>query len=659
MAEDPTVAPGWTVARAILVSPAHGLMIGNMHHGQYPAEYTANMTPPTLAKTKCVHELVADQAAKSPGALAVVAGSRGMTYRTLEERANQLAQNLKRLGVQPETPVGLCMKRSFAMVVGALGILKAGGAYLPVDPAYPAARLSYILRDARVSAVVTERRIAEQIPEAGYRIVSLEEGLEERGTDPRHVFCEVQAQNLAYVIYTSGSTGHPKGVEIQHDSLSNLVAWHVREFAVTAADRASQFSGVGFDAAVWELWPYLSAGASVHLSPPENAQDPRALRDWLVAQQITISFLPTAIAERVMALDWPKACPLRILLTGAETLRHYPRRGLPFQVVNNYGPTECTVVTTSGVVEVENRSATQPPIGRPIFGTEVYILDETMQPVPINTTGEMYITGVGVARGYRHRPDLTAQKFISSPFSTDPEARLYKTGDLARWLPDGQISFVGRNDEQIKIRGYRIEPGEIVEALDGHPAIRESLVVAHDFAPDDRRLVAYLVLSESAQLTHTAVREYLADRLPEHMIPSLFLRLDAVPLNAHGKVDRTALPKPDIATRLQEETVLAQRTPVERQVTEIVGSLLQLGPIGVEENFFMLGGHSLLGTQLIARLREAFGVELPLRSLFDAPTIRNLAAEIEKLVPARLAAPPGPRGGEISGTAAATRGREL
>jgi len=408
---------------------------------------------------------------------------------------------------------------------------------------------------------------------------------------------------------------------------------------------------------VWELWPYLLAGASVHLPPPETAHDPGELRDWLVAQQITISFLPTAVAERVMALDWPKACALRILLTGADTLRHYPRRGLPFQLVNNYGPTECTVVATSGVVEVGNSSAVLPPIGRPILGTEVYILDEKMQPLPVNTTGEMYIAGVGVARGYRHRPDLTAQKFISSPFSTDPEARLYKTGDLARYLPDGRISFVGRNDEQIKIRGYRIEPGEIIKALDDHPAILESLVLAHDFAPNDRRLVAYLVLSENARLTHTAVREYLAARLPEHMIPSLFLRLDAVPLNAHGKIDRTALPKPDVATSLQAEPVLARHTPVEQKVTEIVRSLLQLERIAVEENFFMLGGHSLLGTQLIARLREAFGVELPLRSLFDAPTIRDLATEIEKLVPARLAAPPEPHGGEISGTAASRRGQ--
>ena len=623
-------------------------------------EYTedANMTQPTFPKTMCVHELVADRAAKSPEAVAVVAGNRRITYRTLEEHANHLAQNLRRLGVQPETVVGLCMKRSFAMVVGALGILKAGGAYLPVDPAYPAARLSYILNDAKVPVIVTGQCIAEQIPEGAYRIVGLdEEGLEERVADLRPIFCEVQAQNLAYVIYTSGSTGHPKGVEIQHDSLSNLVSWHVREFGVTAADRASQFSGVGFDAAVWELWPYLLAGASVHLPPSEDAQDPRALRDWLVAQQITISFLPTAMAERVMALDWPKTCALRILLTGADTLRHYPDRGLRFQVVNNYGPTECTVVATSGVVEAGNRPAALPAIGRPISGTEVYILDEKMQPVPVNTTGEMYIGGVGVARGYRHRPDLTAQQFISSPFSTDPGARLYKTGDLARFLPDGQISFVGRNDEQVKIRGYRIEPSEIVRALDNHPAIRESLVVAHDFAPEDRRLVAYLVLSENAQLTHTAVRDFLAAHLPEHMIPSLFLRLDTVPLNAHGKIDRNALPKPDVATTLHEEPVLAPRTPVEQKMTEIVGSLLQLERIGVEENFFMMGGHSLLGTQLIARLREAFGVELPLRRLFDAPTIRNLAAEIERLVPARLAAPREPRGAEFS-EAAATPGRE-
>jgi acyl carrier protein len=342
------------------------------------------------------------------------------------------------------------------------------------------------------------------------------------------------------------------------------------------------------------------------------------------------------MAEQVMALDWPRTSALRILLTGADTLRHYPAPELPFKVVNNYGPTECTVVATSGAVDIEKRPAALPAIGRPISGTQVYILDEKMQPVRGDKPGEMYIGGAGVARGYRHRPDLTAQQFIPNPFSADPGARLYKTGDLARFLPDGQIAFMGRNDEQVKIRGYRIEPSEIVTALDHHSAVRESVVVAHDFAPEDRRLVAYLVLSGGANLTRTAVRDFLATHLPEHMIPAMFVRLDALPLNAHGKIDRSALPEPNAATTLRDEVFIAPRNPVEQKVAKIVGSLLQLDRIGVEENFFMLGGHSLLGTQIIARLQESFEVELPLRSLFDAPTIQSLAAEIEKLLTANL-----------------------
>jgi amino acid adenylation domain-containing protein len=604
-------------------------------------------------KIICVHELLADQAAKSPNAAAVVAGDRTWTYRALDDRATQLARNLRLLGIQRDTVVGLCMKRSFAMVVGALGILKAGGAYLPIDWTYPAAHLSYVLNDAKIPVIVTQKCLAHDIPKGSYRIVALdEEGLTAdlrsdnvagvESSVARPISSEAKASNLAYVIYTSGSTGQPKGVEVQHDSLWNLVSWHMRQFELTSADRASQFSGVGFDAAVWELWPYLLAGASVHIPSSELTNDPKALRDWLVAQKITMSFLPTPMAERVMALNWPATTSLRFLLTGADTLRHYPSPQLPFKVVNNYGPTECTVVTTSGIVSVDNRPATLPPIGRPILNTQVYILDQSVKPLPVNTVGEIYIGGMGVARGYRNRPDLTAQRFIQSPFNGDRDARLYKSGDLGYFLPDGQIAFVGRNDEQVKIRGYRVEPNEVATALNEHPAIEESCVVAREFAPGDLRLVAYLVLSENARLTQSSVRDFIGRRLPQHMIPAVFVRLDTLPRNANGKIDRAALPNPNEAITLQDELSTAPRTRVEHTLTQIVGSLLQLElqRIGIDDNFFMLGGHSLLGIQLIARIRESFGVELPLRKLFDTATIENLALEIEKLLPSCLTANP-------------------
>ncbi len=594
------------------------------------------MTVPASPERLCVHEFVADWAAKAPDSAVVVAGDRVWTYRELNDRANQLAHTLRRLGVQPDTVVGLCMERSFAMVVGSLAILKAGAAYLPVDLGYPSARLSHILNDAKVPIVVTGQCILEQMPPGAYRVIGLDyEGRWEDSSELRPIASEAKARNLAYVIYTSGSTGQPKGVEIQHDSLRNLVSWHVAEFGLTSADRASQFSGVGFDAAVWELWPYLSVGASVYIPDKDCTSNPKALRDWIVAQRITISFLPTAMAERVMALDWPSRPALRILLTGADTLRHYPSSRLPFKVFNNYGPTECTVVATSGVVSADVCPAPLPTIGRPISNTEIYILDENMNPVAVNAPGEIYIGGLGVGRGYRNRPDLTAQRFIQNPFSSDRGARVYKTGDLARYLPDGQISFIRRNDDQIKIRGYRIEPNEIVAALGEHPAIHESFVVARDFAPDDRRLVAYVVVSADTALKRETVRDFLAARLPQYMIPSTFVRVDMLPLTLNGKIDRDKLPDPDASNTLRDDSVVEPRSSLEQKLAEIVEPLLGVKQIGVGDNFFMLGGHSLLATQIISRLRESFGVEVPLRSLFNAPTIENLASEIEKLLSAR------------------------
>ena len=588
-------------------------------------------------ESKCVQQLVAERAALTPGALVAVEGDRSLTYQELDERANRLAQHLRSLGVGPEVVVGLCMKRSFAMMVGALGILKAGGAYLPVDPSYPAARLAFIVGDAKVPVIVTGQRIADEIPNGSYHVVGLDnEGRGENFSTAGSVGPEPTAENLAYVIYTSGSTGQPKGVEIQHGSLSNLVSWHLDAFGVTSADRASQFSGVGFDAAVWELWPYLVAGASVHISDERHASDPEALRDWLIDEKITISFLPTPMAERVMALSWPAKVDLRLLLTGADTLRHYPSAKLPFTLVNNYGPTECTVVTTSGIVTPHHGPAPLPPIGRPIANMLLYFLGDDMKPVPVGAPGELYIGGAGVARGYRNRPDLTAERFIPNPFCANKDELLYRTGDLARILPDGQVLFLGRTDDQIKIRGYRIEPNEIVTVLNDHPAIAGSFVMARQSAPGDRRLVAYLEMSSNAQLTHGALRGFLANRLPEHMIPTIFVRLTALPLNANGKIDRNALPEPNVANTLREDAISTPRTEVEQRLAQLLAPLLGLDQISVDDNFFMLGGHSLLGTQLIARVRDTFGVELSLRSLFDSPTIANLALEIERLLLARL-----------------------
>ncbi|HEU4647601.1 MAG TPA: non-ribosomal peptide synthetase [Gemmatimonadales bacterium] len=584
-------------------------------------------------RSPCVPELVAAQARQRPSALAVVSDSKALTYRELDDWANSLAVRLRSLGVGRDVLVGLCLPRSPEMVAAALGILKAGGAYLPMDPAYPTDRLAFMLDDAKAPVLVTNADLAHQLPAAQRELVKVDDqGIAGPATAAPPV--DVSSADLAYVIYTSGSTGTPKGVELTHGGLANLVAWHQQAFAVTADDRASHVAGLGFDAAVWELWPYLASGASLHLADEDTRNSAELLRDWLLAKRITIGFVPTPLAEQLLALDreWPRTIDLRMLLTGGDVLHHYPPADLPCVLVNNYGPTECTVVATSAPVPPGGSPTMPPPIGRAIDNTLIHLLDERLQPVPSGEPGEIYIGGAGLARGYRDRPELTAERFISDPFGAEPGGRLYRTGDLGRLLPDGQIAFLGRIDDQIKIRGYRIEPGEISSALERHPSVRTSLVVAHAGQGGDRRLVAYVVLDSPADApAHSELREFLREFLPEYMLPAAFVRLDALPLTPHGKVDRAALPAPDLTNTLQDEVPTGPRSGTELRVAELVGELLDLEEIGLDDNFFLLGGHSLLGAQLIARLRDTFGVEIELRSLFEAPTVAALAAELERL----------------------------
>jgi amino acid adenylation domain-containing protein len=542
------------------------------------------------------------------------------------------------LGVGPQVPVGLFLERSFELVIGALGILKAGGAYLPLDPTYPSERLSFMLNDADVSVLVTDQRHAERPPKGSWEVIALDSNWPlAAGCSDNAPAIGAKPEHLAYVIYTSGSTGQPKGVEVTHASLLNLVLWHQRAFTVTPTDRATQLASPGFDAAVWELWPYLTAGASVHLPDEATRVSPEALRDWLVAQSITITFAPTALAERLVALKWPPNTSLRMLLTGADALRRYPPADLPFTLVNNYGPTEGTVVATSGPVLPWDRTDSPPPIGRPIDNTQIHILDERLRQVSPGSPGELFIGGAGLARGYRNRPELTAERFIPNPFSSAPGDRLYRTGDLGRYLPDGQIAFLGRIDEQIKVRGYRVEPNEIASALAQHAAIQASVVVSREDSAD-KRLVAYVVSAAGEQPTPTGLQNFLRERLPDYMVPAVFVRLQSLPLNASGKVDRAALPEPNPTNVLQDDRLVLPRTQVESRVADILGTLLGVGRVGVNDNFFLLGGHSLLAGHVIARARDAFGVELTLRSLFDHPTVEGISAEIERLILAKLEA---------------------
>jgi amino acid adenylation domain-containing protein len=583
-----------------------------------------------LSHTALVPDLLAAQAFEEDGiGVALGHGAETLTYHELSRRAISMAAHLRSLGVGRNTLVGVCLPRSFDLVVAALAIWKAGGAYVPMDPDYPVERLVFMLDDAQAPVLVTNCSYAQRLGQLKQKVVIPGAVGPVPAETGDRLPAEIAPDDIAYVIYTSGSTGAPKGVEITHGGLANLVAWHQAAFSVTNTDRASHVAGLGFDASVWELWPYLAAGASVHLASDVTRSSADFLLQWLVNQRITIGFIPTPMAERLMMLPWPRNTSLRLLLTGGDTLHHYPGAHLPFALINNYGPTECTVVATSATVLPGEQPDALPPIGRAITNTEIYLLDEDLKPVPEGMPGEMHIGGASLARGYRNRPDLTAEKFIPDPFGAQPGSRLYKTGDIARLLPDGRLAFMGRADDQIKIRGYRIEPNEIVSVLNRRADVIDSLVLAREDTPGDKRLVAYVALGPDSCATHSELREFLRGSVPEYMVPSAFVRLDAFPLTPNGKIDRAALPSPDPYNTLQDEVLDGPQTPTEHRVVAILTDLLKLEDIGRNDNFFMLGGHSLMGAQLIVLLREKFRVELTLRTLFEAPSIAALSAEID------------------------------
>jgi amino acid adenylation domain-containing protein len=527
-----------------------------------------------------VHVLVRRWAERTPDALALSWADGELTYGELARRSEEMAARLRREGVGPETVVALRLERSPELVVSALAVLEAGGAYLPVDPAWPEERQRWIVEDSRLPAPLPGR--------GGGR--------------------------LAYVIYTSGSTGAPKGTELCHRGLSNLIAWHRRAYGLTPADRSTLLAGPGFDASVWETWAPLTAGASLHIPPPETIPSAPALLAWMAERRITVSFLPTPLAEAVLAEQVPEGLALRRLLTGGDRLRRRPAPGLPFELINHYGPTESTVVATAGRVDPAGERV--PDIGRPIANTRVYILDRALQPVPVGVHGELCIAGEGLARGYRNRPELTAETFVPDPFS---EGRLYRTGDLARWLPSGQIEFLGRIDHQVKIRGFRVELGEIEAVLGRHPAVREPVVLARD-----GRLVAFVSLAREAG--RDDLRAWLAERLPDYMVPISWIVLESLPVTSSGKVDRRALAA--IPVESAPEAWTAPRTAAEELVAGLFSQVLGLDrAVGAEEDFFDLGGHSLLATRLAVRLREIFGADLGVRAVFEHSTVEGLAAQ--------------------------------
>lgn len=581
------------------------------------------------------HQLFETHAARTPEAIALVFGEEKLSYAQLNQRANRLARYLRELGVGPEVLVGICLERSIDMVVASLAVLKAGGAYLPLDPGYPQERLAFMLRDARVALLLSTQSVIEryQLNFENLRLICLDtewNAIAKEGSE--NLRGGSGLDNLAYVIYTSGSTGQPKGVEIPHAGLLNLCAWHWRAYHVSASDRATQLAAPAFDAAVWEVWPYLTAGASLHIPDEETLLYPAKLLEWLAAEAITICFMPTPLAEAVLEEPLPNQLGLRALLVGGDKLHRRPRQALPFILANNYGPTENSVVATWTPVTEETGGNVAPPIGQPIANTQVYILDRNLQPVPIGVTGELHIGGVGLARGYLNRPELIATHFVPHPFATTSGARLYRTGDLGRYRADGNIEYLGRMDHQVKIRGFRIELGEIEAVLVQHPIVRDVVVLVredtpHDM-PNDKRIVAYVVLNGECATPADELRRVIKEKLPNFMIPSAFVVLEAMPLTPNGKIDRQALPIPDHARPAIEEAFTAPRTPIEEMIAAIWSETLKLEKIGIHDNFFILGGHSLLATQVVHRVRDTFNVALPLRLFFETPTVADLAAYV-------------------------------
>jgi len=541
-----------------------------------------------------VHRLFLRQAEGAPDALAIAWPGGRLTYGELARRAGRLAGLLRARGVGPETVVALRMERSPEMVTAALATLLAGGAWLPIDPTNPAERARWILEDSGA-------------------LLELTALLPDDGDVPSPAAFDPDL--LAYVIYTSGSTGTPKGTELRHRGLSSLIAWHVRTYGLGPSDRTTLLAGPGFDASVWEIWAALTCGASLYVPPPETVLSPAALLAWMVEQRITVSFLPTPLAEAVLAEPLSQDLSLRALLTGGNRLRLRPAPGLRFDVINHYGPTESTVVATAGRVAPEEEGT--PGIGSPVANTRVHVLDRSFRSVPVGVAGELCLAGEGLARAYRGRPELTAERFVPSSFGEGE--RLYRTGDLARWLPGGSLQFLGRIDQQLKIRGVRIEPGEIEAALKQCPGVREAVVVMRD-----DRLVAYCVPEQEPALVPEHLREWLRGKLPEAMVPAAFVPLAALPLTPAGKLDRRALPAIPAAAGT------APRTPLETLVAGVCAEVLGLDEVPRDVSFFDLGGSSLLATQVVTLLQEILPVELDLRQVLERPTVARMAEIVEE-----------------------------
>jgi len=593
-----------------------------------------NETKAEYPRDKCIHQLFEEQVERSPDAVAVVFEEEQLTYRELNAKANQLARYLQGLGVGPEVLVTICVERSLEMIIGLLGVLKAGGAYVPLDPDYPSDRIASILSSSGINLLVTGETLSTSLPKHSARSICLDTDSEQIAeSSDRNPEVTSQPENLAYVIYTSGSTGQPKGVEICHKSLVNLVTAMQVAPGFSNSDSILAATTIGFDMAVPEIYLPLIVGGKTILVSREVATDGKQLLSTLENSGATAMQATPVTGKMLLAAGWQSSSGLKIICGGEAVPRE-----LAFRLIekgaclwNLYGPTETTVWSTACNINASSYSSHHQDIncsiGTPIANTQIYILDRYLQPVPIGVPGELHIGGAGLARGYQGRPELTAQQFIPNPFSNELDSRLYKTGDLARYLPDGNIEFIGRIDNQVKIRGFRIELGEIEATLTQHPNLREAVVVVREDSTGDKRLVAYIVAKE--QVAVSVLRTFLKTKLPDYMVPSAFVFLDAIPLTPNSKINRRGLPEPD-ASSFGSYATITPRTPTEELLAAIWAEVLGLEKVGIEENFFEIGGHSLKAMQAISRIGDTFSVELPLKKLFQLPTIAELAKEIDK-----------------------------
>jgi amino acid adenylation domain-containing protein len=601
-----------------------------------------NDTKVVYPQDRCIHKLFEARVEQTPDAVAIVFEDQQLTYSELNRRVNQLAHHLRGLGVGSEALVGICAERSLEIVVGLLGTLKAGGAYVPLDPAYPRERLAFMLKDTQARVLLTQQRLAERLPKHGAQIVCLDIDWKAIAQESEeNPISWVTADNLAYVIHTSGSTGRPKGVMNIHVAICNRLLWMQETYELDETDRVLQKTPFSFDVSVWEFfWP-LMTGACLVVACPEGHKDPAYLVETIVEQGITtMHFVPSMLRAFLVERGLEECASLKLVICSGEALS-FDLQELFFarmraELHNLYGPTEAAIDVTFWPCERKSDPRIV-PIGHPIANIQIYLLDAHLQPVPIGVPGELHIGGMGLARGYLNRPDLTAGRFIPNPFSGVPGARLYKTGDLACYLPDGNIEFLGRIDHQVKVRGFRIELGEIEMVLAQHPAVREAVVLAQAGEPDDpasplrlgKRLVAHLVLNDGQKPAVGELRRFTQEKLPDYMVPSIFVTLEALPLTSNGKVDRRALPVPDQEACESRDAFVAPRTLVEEQLVDIWAKVLGLKHIGVYDDFFDLGGHSLLAVQVMTRVREAFQTGLLLRDLFESPTVAGLAEHIE------------------------------